>query len=99
MATELVLDAMMMAAWRRRPKTPVTIHADQSSQFGSDDFNRWCTDKRLVPSMSRQGNCWGNTVAESLFSSLKKERIKCQVYAARQDAKSDLFDCIEGFYN
>ena len=57
MAMEVVLDAMMMAVWRRRPKTPVMIHSDQGSQFGSDDFNRWCKDNQLVPSMSRRGNC------------------------------------------
>jgi putative transposase len=99
MATELVLDAMMMAVWRRRPKTPVMIHSDQGSQFGSDDFNRWCKDNQLVPSMSRRGNCWDNAVAESFFSSLKKERIKRHIYASRQEAKSDVFDYIEGFYN
>lgn len=99
MATELVLDAMMMAVWRRRPKTPVMIHSDQDSQFGSDDFNRWCKDNQLIPSMSRRGNCWDNAVAESFFSSLKKERIKRNIYATRQDAKSDVFDYIEGFYN
>ena len=49
--------------------------------------------------MSRQGNCWDNAVAESFFSSLKKERIKRHIYASRQEAKSDVFDCIEGFYN
>jgi putative transposase len=99
MATELVLDALMMAVWRRRPKAPVMIHSDQGSQFGSDEFNRWCKDNRLVPSMSRRGNCWDNAVAESFFSSLKKERIKRHIYATRQDAKSDVFDYIEGFYN
>jgi putative transposase len=99
MATELVLDALMMAVWRRRPKAPVMIHSDQGSQFGSDDFNRWCEDNRLVPSMSRRGNCWDNAVAESFFSSLKKERVKRRIYASRQEAKSDVFDYIEGFYN
>jgi len=99
MATELVLDAMMMAVWRRRPQAPVMIHSDQGSQFGSDDFNRWCKDNNLVPSMSRRGNCWDNAVAESFFSSLKKERIKRRIYATRQDAKSDVFDFIEIFYN
>jgi putative transposase len=99
MATELVLDALMMAVWRRRPKNPVMIHSDQGSQFGSDDFNRWCKDNALVPSMSRRGNCWDNAVAESFFSSLKKERIKRRIYASRQEAKSDVFDYIEGFYN
>ncbi len=99
MATELVLDALMMAMWRRRPKAPVMIHSDQGSQFGSDEFNRWCKDNHLVPSMSRRGNCWDNAVAESFFSSLKKERIKRRIYASRQEAKSDVFDYIEGFYN
>ena len=99
MATELVLDALMMAVWRRRPKTPVIIHSDQGSQFGSDDFNRWCKDNHLIRSMSRRGNCWDNAVAESFFSSLKKERIKRRIYASRQEAKSDVFDYIEGFYN
>ena len=99
LAIELVLDAMMMAVWRRRPKTSVMIHSDQGSQFGSDDFNRWCKDNQLVPGISRQGNCWDNAVAESFFSSLKKERIKRHINATRQDAKSDVFDYIEGFYN
>ncbi|AYM97125.1 IS3 family transposase [Acidovorax sp. 1608163] len=99
MATELVLDALTMAVWRRRPTGPVMIHSDQGSQFGSDDFARWCKDNQLVPSMSRRGNCWDNAVAESFFSSLKKERIKRHIYATRQDAKSDVFDYIEGFYN
>jgi putative transposase len=99
MTTELALDALMMACWRRRPKNPVIIHSDQGSQFGSDDFNRWCKDNALRPSMSRRGNCWDNAVAESFFSSLKKERIKRQIYASRQEAQSDVFDYIEGFYN
>lgn len=89
----------MMSVWRRRPKTPVMIHSDQGSQFGSDEFNRWCKDNHLVPSMSRRRNCWDNSVAESFFSNLKKERIKRRIYAARHEAKSDVFDYIEGFYN
>ena len=99
MATELVLDALMMAVWRRRPKQSIIIHSDQGSQFGSDDFTRWCKDNHLVPSMSRRGNCYDNAVAESFFSSLKKERIKRSIYATRAEAKSDIFDYIEGFYN
>ena len=99
MATELVLDALMMAVWRRRPKQPVIIHSDQGSQFGSNDFTRWCKENRLVPSMSRRGNCYDNAVAESFFSSLKKEQIKRRIYATRTEAKSDIFDYIEGFYN
>jgi len=89
----------MMAVWRRNPKNPVMIHSDQDSQFGSDDFNRWCKDNQLVPSMSRRRNFWDNAVAESFFSSLRKERIKRHIYATRLDSKSDVFDYIEVFCN
>ena len=99
MQTSLVLDALTMAVWRRRPKESVIIHSDQGSQFGSDEFNRWCKDNRLSPSMSRRGNCWDNAVAESFFSNLKSEQIKKRIYQTRAEAKSDIFDYIEGFYN
>ena len=99
MQTSLVLDALTMAVWRRKPRDSVIIHSDQGSQFGSDEFTRWCKDNRLSPSMSRRGNCWDNAVAESFFSNLKSERIKRQIYQTRAQAKSDIFDYIEGFYN
>ena len=99
MATEIVLDALLMAVWRRRPKKPIIIHSDQGSQFGSDDFARWCKEHQLVPSMSRRGNCYDNAVAESFFSNLKKERVKRKIYATREEARSDIFDYIEVFYN
>ena len=99
MQTDLVLDALTMAVWRRKPKSLVIIHSDQGSQFGSDAFLRWCRDNRLSPSMSRRGNCWDNAVAESFFSSLKSEFIKKRIYATREQARSDIFDYIEGFYN
>lgn len=57
MANELVLDALMMAVWRKRPKAPVMIHSDQGSPFGRDAFNRWCKDTQLLPGMSRRGAC------------------------------------------
>jgi len=72
---ELVLDAVLMAVRRRRPKKTI-IHSDQGSQYGSDDWQRFCRNNRLIPSMSRRGNCWDNAVAESFFSSLKKEHIQ-----------------------
>ena len=99
MATEIVLDALLMAVWRRKPKRPVIIHSDQGSQFGSDDFARWYKDNNLVPSMSRRGNCYDNAVAESFFSNLKKERIKRKIYTTREEAKSEIFEYIEVFYN
>lgn len=75
------------------------IHSDQGSQFSSDDFARWGQDNRLIPSMSRRGNCYDNTVADSFFSNLKKEIVKNKIYATRQGAQSESFEYIEVFYN
>ena len=98
-AKELVLDALMMALWRRKPKQEVIVHPDQGSQYGSDDWKRFCDANKLLPSMSRRGNCWDNAVAESFFSSLKKERIRKRIYKTRDLARADIFDYIEAFYN
>jgi putative transposase len=95
---ELVLDAVLMAVRRRRPRRTV-IHSDQGTQFGSDAWRRFCRSHRLEPSMSRKGNCWDNAVAESFFSSLKKERIKKQIYKNRELALTDIADYIDRFYN
>ena len=96
---DLVIDAVLMAVWRRQPKDEVLVHSDQGSQYGSDDWQRLCREHGLKPSMSRRGNCWDNAVAESFFSSLKKERVRRKVYRTRDDARTDLFDYIEMFYN
>ena len=99
LARELVLDALIMAVWRRRPSRNVLVHSDQGSQYGSDDWLRFLRANHLEPSMSRRGNCWDNAVAESFFSSLKKERIKRRIYKTRDLARADIFDYIETFYN
>jgi putative transposase len=99
MQTGLVLDALTMAVWRRKPQGSVIIRSDQGRQFGSDQFNRWCKDNLVSPSMSRRGNCRDNAVAESLFSTLKSEQIKKRIYGTRYQAKAEIFDYIEGFYN
>jgi len=99
LARELVLDAVLMAVWRRKPTKKVLIHSDQGSQYGSDDWQRFCREHDLEPSMSRRGNCWDNAVVESFFSSLKKERIKKRIYKTRELARADVFDYIEVFYN
>jgi putative transposase len=72
---DLVLDAILMAMRQRSPDQTI-VHSDQGSQYVSDDWRRFCRSNKLEPSMSRRGNCWDNAVAESFFSSLKKERIK-----------------------
>jgi putative transposase len=95
---ELVLNAMLIAVRRRRPRGTM-IHSDQGSQYGSDAWRRFCRSHRLQPSMSRKGNCWDNAVAESFFSSLKKERIKKQIYKSRELAEAEVADYIDAFYN
>jgi putative transposase len=87
---EPVLDAILMAVWRRKPKRKVLIHSDQGTQYGSNDWLRFCRDHDLEPSMSRRGNCWDNAVVESFFSSLKKERIKKRVYKTRELEQASL---------
>ncbi len=63
---DLVLDAIMMAVKERHPEETI-IHSDQGSQYGSDDWRRFCLSNNLKPSMSRRGNGWDNAVAESIF--------------------------------
>ena len=99
LSTTIVLDALTMAVWRRQPNATVIIHSDQGSQFSSAQFIRWCKENKLITSMSRRANCYDNAVAESFFSSLKKECIRKNIYPTREEAKSDLFDYIEVFYN
>jgi putative transposase len=95
---ELVLDAVLMAVRRRHPRNTL-VHSVQGTQFGSDAWRRFCLSNHLEPSMSRKGNCWDNAVAESFFSSLKKERIKKRIYKDRAVALADVADYIESFYN
>ncbi len=96
---ELVLDALLMAVWRRKPKSPVTVHSDQGSQYTSHDWSAFLKEHGLEGSMSRRGNCHDNAVAESFFQLLKRERIKQKVYTTRDEARGDIFDYIELFYN
>ena len=96
---EIVLDALLMAVWRRQPANEVIIHSDQGSQFSSDAWQRFCREHNLNPSMSRRGNCYDNAVVESFFSSLKKEKVRRHIYKTRSEAKADVFDYIEVFYN
>ncbi|MBN0978231.1 DDE-type integrase/transposase/recombinase, partial [Pseudomonas sp. SDM007_2] len=92
-------DALLMAVWRRKPKQEVMIHSDQGSQYSSSDWRSFLKANNLVASMSRRGNCHDNAVAESFFQLLKRERIKRKIYTTRQDARDDVFDYIEMFYN
>ena len=96
---DLVLSALLMAVWRRKPISKVIIHSDQGSQFTSLEWQAFLKTHNLEASMSRRGNCYDNAVAESFFHLLKSERIRRKIYATREEARQDVFDYIEMFYN
>jgi putative transposase len=88
------------AGWVSFQSAPtVMVHSDQGSQYSSSDWRSFLKANNLVASMSRRGNCHDNAVAESFFKLLKRERIKRKIYTTRQDARGDVFDYIEMFYN
>ena len=97
--TDVVLQALLMAVWRRKPKNKVLIHSDQGSQFTGMDWAAFLKAHNLKHSMSRRGNCHDNAVAESFFNLLKRERIRRRIYKTRVEARQDVFDYIEMFYN
>ncbi|WP_148906471.1 IS3 family transposase [Escherichia coli] len=99
MTKDIVLNALLMAVWRRNPQKQVLVHSDQSSQYTSHEWQSFLKSHGLEGSMSRRGNCHDNAVAESFFQLLKRERIKKKIYGTREEARSDIFDYIEMFYN
>jgi len=96
---KLVMDAFRMAIWRRRPTTGLIFHSDRGSQYCSNDFQKMLKINGVKSSMSRKGNCWDNAVAESFFGSLKTERVFFSQYKTRDEARRDIVDYIEMFYN
>lgn len=88
-----------MAVWRRQPKAGLTFHSDRGSQYCSKDFQKILKIYQMKCSMSHKGDCWDNAVAESFFGSLKTERVFFSRYINREQAKRDIIDYIEMFYN
>ena len=99
MTADIVVDALSMAWFRRRPSSSLVHHSDRGSQYASHAFQAKLAEFGMTCSMSRKGNCWDNAVAESFFNSLKNERVHDRRYATRDEARADLFDYIEVFYN
>lgn len=99
LTAELATDALTMALWRRKPLPGLLHHSDRGVQYAARDYQRLLGDHGIRCSMSRKGNCWDNACVESFFATLKKELIHDQRYATREDAKQDVFEWIEVFYN
>lgn len=96
---DLVIDALLMAVWRTKSTEKVIVHSDQGARYTSSDFRSFLQEHNLEAIMSRRGNCHDNAVAESFFSLLKKGRVKRKVYKTRDDARAEIFNYIEYFYN
>ena len=109
---QLVMDALMMAVWRRGKADALLRHSDQGSQYSSEQLQRLMADHGITCSMSRSGNVWDRAIEgatgpspmarsamERFFSSLKTERTARKVYRTRDDARADVFDCVERFCN
>ena len=99
MTAQPVTDALVMAIWRRGKPETVLHHSDRGSQYTSEPFQRLLADHGVTCSMSRAGNVWDNAAMERFFSSLKTERTASKTYRTRAQAKADVFDYIERFYN
>ena len=99
MTSDIVIDALTMAWFRRKPTPGLMHHSDRGSQYASHAFQDKLAEYGMVCSMSRKGNCWDNAPTESFFNSLKNERVHGMRYSTRDEAIADLFAYIEPFYN
>ena len=92
MQRNLVIDALEMAWFKRNPgkTTELIFHSDRGSQYASDDFSEVLEEHGITPSMSRKGNCWDNACSETLFGSLKVERLHGQRFETIRKAKDEV---------
>jgi len=97
--TDLVLKALGMALLHRKPPPHLLLHSDRGVQYASADYRRALGQAGLVASMSRKGNCYDNASMESFWSTLKLELIYRRDFVSRRQARSEIFDYIECFYN
>lgn len=99
MESSMVNTGLQMALRRRQVGEDLMIHSDQGLQYASRQFANLIQSRDIVQSMSRKGDCWDNSIAESFFATIKKELIHRQPWERRSEAKSAIFEWIETFYN
>jgi putative transposase len=100
MRTELVVDALEMAVWRRKPSAGLVHHSDRGAQYTAISFGKRLAEVGIVPSMGRTGTALDNAMAESFIATLKTELVHRQRFPDRGAAKSaNFFEYLEGFYN
>lgn len=96
---DLVLQSVLMALWQRKDRSPVILHSDRGCQFTSGEYQRFLKGHNLIQSMSAVGSCADNASMEGFFGMLKRERVNRRIYQTRAEARADVFDYIERFYN
>lgn len=96
---KLVCDALVMALWRRGFPKGVIVHTDRGSQYASKQYAQLLKNHGLIGSMSRKGDCWDNSVAESFFKTIKHEHLHDFSFKTREQAKKEVFEYIETYYN
>lgn len=96
---DLVMDAFKQAVQRRRPEPGLILHSDRGVQYACSDFRELLAGQSVTQSMSGKGNCYDNAVSESFFKTLKTELIYFSRFQTRAEAKSEIFEYIEVFYN
>jgi putative transposase len=99
MRAEVVNQALARAICQRQPAAGLLMHTDRGSQYGADSYQQLLTQHGIEPSMSRQGTCWDNAVAESFFHTLKTELIYLEDFDTREQAQTGVFEYIAVFYN
>lgn len=97
--SRIAIDALEMAVMSRRPSEGLIHHSDRGVQYACNDYQKALAKRGMKCSMSRKGDCWDNSVAESFFSTLKKELVYRKKFATREQARREIFDFIEVFYN
>ena len=98
MKKQLTLDALAMAYFRRRPDPGLLHHSDRGSQYACHEYQKQLKQYRMIPSMSRKGDCWDNAPTERFFRSLKSERLSDCIFTTRQAANMEVLDYIS-YYN
>ena len=96
--TELVLDALNMAIWQRRPQE-VVHHSDQGSQYTSIAFGARCREAGVRPSTGSVGDAYDNALCESFFATLECELLERRSFRSHAEARMAIFEFLEGFYN
>jgi putative transposase len=99
MTSELTLTALHMAIQRRRPGPGLIHHSDQGSQYTDGGYQAVLRAHHSLPSMNGVGRCYDNAPVESFFGTLKSELVHHRLYHTRDEASSDVFYYVEGFYN